>query len=248
MNKALIAGVLGWSLASTSLIVHSVESGLYGGARLGQFSFPYEPSQLHSGPASAGVGFDPQLGLGNPPEDRGWTLFGGYRLNQYLAVEAAWIESPEFGESNALRRGRAQLYEQLYDIGEPSWRKRTDRWALRAVGTIPVASIFETGRLYTTGALTAEAAPGGLAFGAMGSLPIASAFGIFGKAQFSANEIEPSHLSAEAVDGLGTGSLFGIGARYDLSDTLSIKTEWERLNDETDLEIDFLSIGISARF
>lgn len=244
MNRVLIAGGLSWCLACIPQMVNSVDSGLYGGARLGDFSFQYEPSQLYGGPTPASAGFDLNRRPGEPLKEKGLTLFGGYRLNQYLAIEAAWIESPEFGEDDSLHRGNARLY----DTGEPSWRSQADRWALGAVGTIPIASIFETGRLYTTGALTAEAAPGGFALGAMGSVPIASAFGIFGKAQFSASEVGGSLLGTEALDKLGTGSLFGFGAQYDLSDSLSIKTEWERLNDETDLEIDFLSIGISARF
>ena len=76
------------------------------------------------------------------------------------------------------------------------------------------------------------------------NLPINGQFGVFGKAGFS-------RWSSENTDSKksGTGLTYGLGAKVNLSESMKLRAEWERLpsietshTEETD--IDMLSVGI----
>lgn len=238
--RPLIGGVV-WLLGADLVAVAEVGPGVYGGIRTGYL----EPNHQLSGWSQVFSGTEPNL-FGSVPSAGGErTLFGGYQFNQYFSIEAAWIDAPDPLVRWSLEKDKF-LPEKPWGL-DPG--ERFDRIAFGAVGKMPVLSLFENKRVFGGGALTAEAASGGFSLGAMGSLPIATKFGLFGKAVFSNWDRNLSQSGSEPFEDLGSRSLlFGLGARYDLSEMFSVKTEWQRLNDVTDLEIDFLSVGVSARF
>ena len=76
------------------------------------------------------------------------------------------------------------------------------------------------------------------------NLPINGQFGVFGKAGFSRWSSENTDSSKS-----GTGMTYGLGAKVNLSESMKLRAEWERLpsietshTEETD--IDMLSVGI----
>jgi OOP family OmpA-OmpF porin len=88
------------------------------------------------------------------------------------------------------------------------------------------------------------------AFGiaAVGILPLASQFSLFGKLGLLRTEFE---VSASGVGGSAsdsdsdTGLHIGVGAMFDIARNVSLRAEWER-NDEA--EVDMMSIGVQFRF
>lgn len=95
-------------------------------------------------------------------------------------------------------------------------------------------------------------------FLAVGKLPVANQFSLYGKAGLFRGEAK---ASANVV-GLGSGSLketnidltYGFGAQYDFSRQVSIRGEWQRytnLGDNATIgeaDIDVLGVGVLVRF
>ena len=94
----------------------------------------------------------------------------------------------------------------------------------------------------------------GLSFGAVGTVPVAASVDLFAKASVSGWGLAGLSTLAQSAqladDDEESGStMLGLGAEYGLSERLSIRTEWQRFNDDGfESGRDFLSIGISSRF
>jgi len=76
------------------------------------------------------------------------------------------------------------------------------------------------------------------------NLPINDQFGIFGKAGFSRWTSENTDS-----DRSGTGLTYGVGAKVNLSESMKLRAEWERLptietSNTEESDIDILSVGI----
>jgi OOP family OmpA-OmpF porin len=76
---------------------------------------------------------------------------------------------------------------------------------------------------------------------AVGSLPLANQFSVFGKLGFANAYIESSTLDEEKVE-----LTYGVGVQYDLNHNLGLRAQWQRY--DTSEEIDFLSLGLVWRF
>jgi len=115
------------------------------------------------------------------------------------------------------------------------------------------ASYFDYGSVSASGQtfgvpfrITGDATAFGLA--AVGILPIANHFSLFGKLGLLRTEVD---VTGSGAGGAGsesdseTGLHVGIGLMFDLGRNFSIRAEWER-NDEA--EIDMMSLGVQFRF
>jgi OmpA-OmpF porin, OOP family len=115
------------------------------------------------------------------------------------------------------------------------------------------ASYFDYGSITANGQtfgvpfrITGDATAFGVA--AVGILPLANQFSLFGKLGLLRTELD---LSASGVGGSAsesdsdTGLHIGVGAMFDMGRNFSIRAEWER-NDEA--EIDMISVGVRFRF
>ncbi|RTZ62710.1 MAG: hypothetical protein DSZ29_07930 [Aquificaceae bacterium] len=103
------------------------------------------------------------------------------------------------------------------------------------------AAYTSIGDLHKAGAASDISA---LSVAGVANLPINDQFGIFGKAGFS-------RWTSENTDSKksGTGLTYGVGAKVNLSESMKLRAEWERLpsietsnTEETD--INMLSVGI----
>jgi OOP family OmpA-OmpF porin len=88
---------------------------------------------------------------------------------------------------------------------------------------------------------------------AVGSLPVADRFSLYGKAGFYSADVEDRTNFGFSADESNTGLTFAIGARYDVQANAGIRVEWQKYSDvgggevgETD--VDVLSLGVVVRF
>lgn len=77
-----------------------------------------------------------------------------------------------------------------------------------------------------------------------GILPLNEAFSVFGKVGFLFWDTDVSGTINTSDD--GTDLIFGFGAQYMLNEQFSIVGEWERYDNDND--VDFLSIGAIYKF
>ena len=89
-------------------------------------------------------------------------------------------------------------------------------------------------------------------FGAslVGSLPVANQFSFTGRVGlffWDANVTCSAGAVSVSDSDSGTDLAFGVGARYDITKTVSLRGEWEQYNlDDTD--VDMLSLGLMVKF
>ena len=76
---------------------------------------------------------------------------------------------------------------------------------------------------------------------AVGSLPIANRFSIFGKLGFANAYIEAPPIDEEKVQ-----LTYGVGLQYDVSGNLGLRAQWQRY--DTAEEIDLFSLGVVWKF
>jgi OOP family OmpA-OmpF porin len=87
----------------------------------------------------------------------------------------------------------------------------------------------------------------------VGSFPVADRFSLYGKLGFYRAETEDRTNFGFSADETNTGLTFGIGARYDFTQTIGVRAEWQKYSDvgggdigESDLDV--LSVGLVVRF
>jgi hypothetical protein len=118
-----------------------------------------------------------------------------------------------------------------------------------------------------TGTINAQAQVDGFYFGPILSLPVTDNFSVYAKAGFFIWDIDTSasatgtltyggtiyagSVEATASDD-GTDAYFGAGLAYDITKTLSVKTEWTRFQIDSDSvsdsDVDFISAGLVFKF
>jgi len=76
---------------------------------------------------------------------------------------------------------------------------------------------------------------------AVGSVPLANAFSIFGKVGLANTYIESSAIDEEKVQ-----LTYGLGLQYDATRNIGLRAQWQRY--DTSEEIDLFSLGVVWRF
>ena len=100
----------------------------------------------------------------------------------------------------------------------------------------------------STGAVNATVEGESWSIAAMGLMPVGSSFTLFAKAGVAQTEAEARAVGpGGAAFGSGdqTELHYGFGAMYSITRNLSLRGEWERLEDS---EVDMISIGLQYRF
>ena len=90
------------------------------------------------------------------------------------------------------------------------------------------------GMLYDKGGTEANS----LEVVAVPMLPVANRLSVFGKFGFAHIDVDPGDRKTELT--------YGVGVQYDATPKIGLRAQWQRY--DTDQEIDFLSVGLVARF
>lgn len=153
--------------------------------------------------ASAGrayYGLSPSIVLDSDASGASQQFFVGYRFNRNFSVEGAYV-----------------------DLGEA---RRVLGWPPGIAGICVIDAISPcNGNLRETTAATAYTVA------AVGTIPITDRFGIFGKlgiANIEVTRIESQYVSQHSGD-KRTRPTYGVGIRYNLTPSLGLRGEWERV-------------------
>ncbi len=102
--------------------------GWFGGLSLGQTDTTIDDARITSDLLSRGLTAGP---INDDDQDRGYKLFGGYRYNQYLSVEAGYFDLGRFGYTTTTT-----------PVGTLSGNIRLKGLNLDGVGTLPITDKF----------------------------------------------------------------------------------------------------------
>ncbi len=213
-SKASISVVAASLLALPVTDALAQQSPFYAGLSAGSSKVKIDDSALPVGGATASS-------LSKDESGTGFKVYGGYKLNPNIAVEAGFTD---LGSFSATRTVTAPATGTLHgDI-------KASGWNIDAVGTLPLANRF-------------------------------SVFGRFGGFY---NELKTSFSTTGAV-ALSPGVdpnpkktklswKFGLGAGYDFTDKVGARVEWERYKDLGDdnttgtADVDLFSVGVVVHF
>ena len=89
----------------------------------------------------------------------------------------------------------------------------------------------------------------GYSLAAVGTFPINSSVGIFGKLGVFSWDAKASASSGSinnSASGSGSNALYGLGLKYNVTKQFSIRGEWDRFHDSN--AVDLLSVGVAYKF
>jgi OOP family OmpA-OmpF porin len=116
----------------------------------------------------------------------------------------------------------------------------------KATGAVTVPAV---------GTATVEGEVRGIALAGTASLPVSDSVALFAKAGLAYVETKATvstPLGGASEDDKSTQPLFGLGARWNFSDTLAARLEWERVRarfvDSEKVNTDLISVGLQYRF
>lgn len=210
MKTQLMATTLATTLFAASS-AFAADAGFYIGGSMGETKVKDAPSAAEFDADLAAEGITASSSVDDT--DTAWKVFGGYKLNRYLAIEASYV-----------------------DLGEVSI---TSNVTTPAIGTVDT----------NWEALSMTAA-------AVGILPFAYGFELFGKAgiQYWDVDLSTTPSAANTESETGTDYFYGIGAGYNLTYNIALRAEWERYNNVGDnnttgeFDVDMWSAGVQFTF
>jgi OOP family OmpA-OmpF porin len=84
---------------------------------------------------------------------------------------------------------------------------------------------------------------------AVGSLPLADRFSVYGKLGLYRADFEVSNTLGFSEDASETGLTFGVGLRFDITRNLAARLEWQRYQEVgDDLDVSMMSLGVLFKF
>ena len=84
---------------------------------------------------------------------------------------------------------------------------------------------------------------------AVGSIPVADAFSVYGKLGFYSGQAETRNNFGVVSDDSGGGVTFGFGVRYDFTRNLGVRAEWQRYAEVgDDIDVNLVTLGVLFRF
>lgn len=108
------------------------------------------------------------------------------------------------------------------------------------------------GSLYAAGPVTAKVEANGLFFDAKGILPLNEKFSLYGKLgllKWNEDAVLSDVTGSLSGDDDGTDIFFGIGAAFNISNTIALNADYSRYQiDEDSTDVDVLSLGIQFGF
>lgn len=109
-----------------------------------------------------------------------------------------------------------------------------------------------SGFLYAPGPVTLKIAVDGLFFDVKGLLPLNEQFSLYGKLgllKWSEDAVLSDVTGSLSVDDDGTDIFFGIGASFNINNSISLNADYSRYKvDEDEEDVDVLSVGIQFGF
>jgi OOP family OmpA-OmpF porin len=165
-----------------------------------------------------------------------------------LPVSADWYGAISFGESELSEdvcAGLAGCSEDLKDTG----------WKLAVGNQLNTNAAVEFGYVdlgeasASAAGVTCKADAKGFQASLVGSLPTTNQFSFTGRVGLFRWDADGSCSGAVSLSGSdsGTDLTFGVGVRYDMTKTVSLRGEWERFDVDDD-DIDLLSLGLMFMF
>jgi len=213
-----------FSAVALSPLVANAASNWYGVVSIGQGTYDVSKSDFEGGAAEEGVTINSSKLDDN---DTGYKFQVGYQFTPNLAVEGGLIDLGRFHYKAGFTADT--------DIGATSGSAQT------------------SGHTYIFNA------------DAVGTLPLGAGFSIFGKLGVAVATVDGDVSSTATFLSTGaTGSFsdsssktsvvptFGVGASFDLNETLSVRIEYERFADidtgDGKVDADLASLGLVAHF
>ena len=84
---------------------------------------------------------------------------------------------------------------------------------------------------------------------AVGSLPLADRFSVYGKLGLYRADFEVRNTLGFSEDASENGLTFGVGLRFDFTRNLAARLEWQRYQElGDDLDVSMMSVGVLFRF
>jgi len=151
----------------------------------------------------------------------------GYSFNDYIAIEAGWLD---VGQASASSSGTSSgtLYGKSYTItGAATVEYEADGFYLGPIVSVP----FDKFKAY---------AKAGVYFWEMDASLYATGTLIYDGIAYAAN------VKADASES-GEDLYFGLGASYDFTDQVAVRTDWTRYK-VSDHDIDIFAVGIVIKF
>ena len=221
MHTAVFAVIL--SLFSFSTLAQGY--GIYAGGSVGYADFHQNASQIQSILADAGIA-GVSINASLDDKDTGWKLFGGYRFNEYLGLEAGYTNLGRVRLDLDATTTIPSLSASPVTLTSAATVK-VDGFTVNGLVSYPVYDFFDV------------FAKGGVFFWSADTRASATVTGL------------GAPLSATFSDSeSGTDLMFGVGARYRFNDYVTVRAEWERYNnlssDNTD--VDLFSAGLQFEF
>lgn len=189
-------------------------------------------------------------------------------MRQLMALTAASFlafpaiaQSPDSGFYVGGHLGQAEAKDACDGVSGPGISCDDKDTAWRILGGYQFNRNLSIEGAYTDLGEVSASGPGGsasaeadaLELSGVGSFPLGNAFSVYGKAGIYRGEVKGSALGAGTTDESNTDFTFGAGVKFDMTQNVALRAEWQRYNDmggddtgETD--VDVLSVGVQYRF
>jgi len=125
-------------------------------------------------------------------------------------------------------------------------------------GYVDLGKFKASGKDNILGNASLDWEPSGFTFAVVGTLPIGQNFGLIGKVGIFFWDMDLHARSSVFGSGSdsdsGTDLTYGLGVKYDFSETIGMRAEWERFQDVGDSnttgqsDIDLFSVGVVFKF
>ncbi len=151
----------------------------------------------------------------------------GYSFNDYIAIEAGWLDVGQASASTSASSS-GTLYGKSYTItGAATVEYEADGFYLGPIVSVPLDKF----KAY---------AKAGVYFWEMDASLFATGTLIYDGIAYAAN------VKADASES-GEDLYFGLGASYDFTDQVAVRTDWTRYK-VSDHDIDIFAVGIVIKF
>ena len=199
-------------------VAAAADSGWYGGLNIGLSRAEIDDARIASQLRASGVGLR-MTSIDDDDRNVGFKLLGGYKLNKNFAVEGGFFHLGEFS-----------FTAQTLPTGSLSGSAKFEGLNLDAVGILPFTEkLSGLGRVGLTYVWTKDK------FSGTGAVAVLNAAGVNSVGNPSPRESEGSYK-------------FGLGLQYDFTQSLGLRTEWERYRVNDALrnkgDIDMFTVGL----
>ena len=131
-------------------------------------------------------------------------------------------------------------------IGQSDFDEANDEdTAFRILGGYQVNQMFAAELAYTDFGKVQGVKGNAIELVGVGSWPIANQFSVYGKLGLSRGEFKAGGVSEDSIE-----VTYGVGVRYDMSQQIGLRAEWQNYPDVGDgaSDVSVLSVGVVFKF